>query len=352
MVNIFLQVTVYLSFVSCFLSAWTIVSFTGERWLVVYYPLRKAVWCSRQRTIIILTCSTLFALALYAFLLFIVDVRPLKDGGDVCDTLPDYMGLMYVMTLVDSILTFIVPFSLITLLNACIACKLWFITIHQRHGLFGRDDTFCDTYNATTTPRHRRRNLRGFCSKRNNTQLTSDNLTNNDDKYVKMQLVKCNSNGTGGGETGQGQYSESGQSPTCDTVAVLLPTQLASTRPSITSQPGVAVSPRISLMSTSLESRLNQQQQQNQRKSHTERVSVVSSGGRKKSQTNRQMEYLKSLYEQQAEKRSRQIQVKATRILLIISTGGYADSLAKLFKQYSYIKTHITVYSEVYKFLI
>jgi hypothetical protein len=76
------QGTVYLSYVSCFLSAWTVVSFTGERWVVVFHPLRRATWCTRRRSVLILASLTLLALALYSYALFTNGVLAHTEDSD------------------------------------------------------------------------------------------------------------------------------------------------------------------------------------------------------------------------------------------------------------------------------
>jgi hypothetical protein len=130
------QATVYLAYVSSFLSSWTVACFTAERWFVVFHPLSKAAWCTPRRTCIALALGCLIAALLYSFSFWTIAVQAYEDiAGNVskfCQALPQYVEVIRIMTIVDSIATFIIPFSIVALLNACIACKIWFVVQRLR----------------------------------------------------------------------------------------------------------------------------------------------------------------------------------------------------------------------------
>lgn len=73
----------YCTYVCSFLSAWTVVSFTCERWIVVFHPLKRHRLCTRRRAIIVMTSLTLTSVVFYSFSLFTMTVRN-DNGIQVC----------------------------------------------------------------------------------------------------------------------------------------------------------------------------------------------------------------------------------------------------------------------------
>ena len=59
------QTILYLSRVSAFLAAWHVVSFTAERYVIVYHPLRKDYFCTKRRARIVAGCLATVAMTLY-----------------------------------------------------------------------------------------------------------------------------------------------------------------------------------------------------------------------------------------------------------------------------------------------
>ena len=77
------QTVFYCTSVGSFLSAWTIVSFTCERWIVVFHPLKRHVLCTRKRALIVMTSLTVTSMILYSFSLFTTTVHH-SNGSQVC----------------------------------------------------------------------------------------------------------------------------------------------------------------------------------------------------------------------------------------------------------------------------
>jgi hypothetical protein len=87
------QTVMYCTYVCSFLSAWTVVSFTCERWIVVFHPLKRHRLCTRRRAIVVMTSLTVGSMAFYSFSLFSQGVRYASNGISdlpVCVTLPQY----------------------------------------------------------------------------------------------------------------------------------------------------------------------------------------------------------------------------------------------------------------------
>ena len=90
------QTILYCTYVCSFLSAWTVVSFTVERWIVVFHPLKRHRLCTRRRAIIAMITLTLVSLAFYSFSLFTTSVRYFR-GLPVCVTLDKYNASLQVI---------------------------------------------------------------------------------------------------------------------------------------------------------------------------------------------------------------------------------------------------------------
>ena len=69
------QMTQYVKDVCYFMSAWTVVAFTVERWIVVFYPLKRHQLCTRQRATVVMIMLTTFALSFYSFTIFSTSVH-------------------------------------------------------------------------------------------------------------------------------------------------------------------------------------------------------------------------------------------------------------------------------------
>ena len=120
---IWCQLFVYLNYVFCFLSAWSVVGFTGERYVVVYHPLKKDGFCTRKRPKLAVGILVVFAALGYTFAFWTNDVDEIR-GRSMCMPLPQYYDALTVITAVDMLITFMIPSVLIVVLNIRIIIKL------------------------------------------------------------------------------------------------------------------------------------------------------------------------------------------------------------------------------------
>lgn len=121
----FCQALVYTSSVCSCLSVWLTVAFTIERLIAVQYPLQRPYMCTVRRAKIIISVLTLTTLTSHVYSLFtagITDAGP--DGKSICDLLPAYYRFMHVVNLLDTVLTLVIPFILIVVMNTLIAKNL------------------------------------------------------------------------------------------------------------------------------------------------------------------------------------------------------------------------------------
>ncbi|KAI5735241.1 hypothetical protein M8J77_016104 [Diaphorina citri] len=121
--------------VCSFLSVWFVVAFTVERFIAVRYPLHRPSMCTVARAKVILISLTLLALALYSPYLFISgpqlshDTRhhDTRQNSTVmyCGLVEEWTELASLLNHVDFVLTLIVPFTLIVVLNTLISRTVW-----------------------------------------------------------------------------------------------------------------------------------------------------------------------------------------------------------------------------------
>ena len=93
------QTILYCTYVCSFLSAWTVVSFTVERWIVVYHPLKRHRLCTRRRAITAMITLTVVSLSFYSFSLFTTSVRYFR-GLPVCVTHDKYNAPLQVSVII------------------------------------------------------------------------------------------------------------------------------------------------------------------------------------------------------------------------------------------------------------
>jgi len=120
------QILTYVTYVSSFLGVWYVVCFTVERYVAVHYPLRRLSLCTAtkaRRTVIALA---LFAGVAYHYAAWTSGViEPWPGGGRICVPQRRYTPVMSVVYVVDTVVTLLLPFVVITLLNVRIAVTVF-----------------------------------------------------------------------------------------------------------------------------------------------------------------------------------------------------------------------------------
>ncbi|XP_046552263.1 thyrotropin-releasing hormone receptor-like [Haliotis rubra] len=107
---------VYITYVCSFLSAWYVVLMMVERFVVVCHPLKAPRYVTKKRSRMAVGLVTAFALILYlhSFLSTYVNVTVY---GPSCSAREQYMKFNAIFTYIDSLVTFVVPFTAIVVLN-------------------------------------------------------------------------------------------------------------------------------------------------------------------------------------------------------------------------------------------
>lgn len=116
------MISVYVTYITSFLSVWYVVLIMLERYIVVCHPLQAPALCSKKRSSIATCIVTAFAIVFYAHCFF--TMTTVSDQSDsrksACQLTYDDINLIAVITYVDSAITFIVPFVVIFTLNVLV----------------------------------------------------------------------------------------------------------------------------------------------------------------------------------------------------------------------------------------
>ena len=120
------QVVVYLSYISAFLSVWTVVSFTVERFIVVYFPLKRLAHCTKRKALWVAFSLLLISLLLYSFSLWTnrVQIHPTR-GHLQCMVVKEFAPLVHGLSMADTFLTMLAPSVIIIVLNILIVMGVW-----------------------------------------------------------------------------------------------------------------------------------------------------------------------------------------------------------------------------------
>ncbi|XP_053673427.1 alpha-1A adrenergic receptor-like [Anopheles nili] len=110
----------------CFLSVWFVVAFTVERFIVVLYPLRRQTMCTVRRAKIVILGLTITGIfySLPIFFYASPQFSPFMNDT-ICDIVLEYKDQAAIFHFLDFILVFVVPFTIIVVLNTITALTVW-----------------------------------------------------------------------------------------------------------------------------------------------------------------------------------------------------------------------------------
>lgn len=131
------QAVLYTTRVCGFLAVWDVVIFTTERYVTVYHPLKKDTFCKKRTAKAAVLALTVFALLFYTFVLWTHGVVSFFWGQSACGPLPHYNFLITIMTSVDTLISCIVPSTMILVLNLRIIVRIHRYQTLQSNGLAG-----------------------------------------------------------------------------------------------------------------------------------------------------------------------------------------------------------------------
>lgn len=134
------QIFTYVSNVCAFLSVWYVVSFTVERYIAVFYPLKRQTLCTPTRSKIVVCSLAVASCLYYSYHVWTSTITVMYDNG-VCSPKQEYFSFIIKMNHIDTFITFIVPFLSISYMNVRIMYKITRLYRRQRprsdyHGSF------------------------------------------------------------------------------------------------------------------------------------------------------------------------------------------------------------------------
>ena len=140
------QTFVYMTYVSSFLSVWYVVAFTCERYIVVFFPLRRQDLCTTKRAKIVVSCLALSAVVLYSFGIWTSGVSQIMDFEPVCGPLRNYMDLVDIFNNIDTVMTLLLPFLAILVMNLKITYKV--VLFYREKKSFSLSDSLNGHYRS------------------------------------------------------------------------------------------------------------------------------------------------------------------------------------------------------------
>lgn len=124
----FCQFFIYLTTLCSFMSVWLVVAFTVERFIAVQYPLYRQSMCTVARAKATVTILTTLGVVLCSPVLWFSAPR-LQYGknGNVteCHLAEGLESWAIVYNVIDTVLTFAIPFTVIIILNVLIARAIY-----------------------------------------------------------------------------------------------------------------------------------------------------------------------------------------------------------------------------------
>jgi len=119
----FCQAVVFLSYCCSFLSVWIVVSFTVERFIAICFPNHQPDMGSIRRAQYVIAGLCGSSLLIYGVSIFTTGVQE-HNGNFSCMPVMKYNTINTVLAYGDTIITLLLPFVIIVILNVTIAFKI------------------------------------------------------------------------------------------------------------------------------------------------------------------------------------------------------------------------------------
>ena len=147
------QTIIYGTYVCSFLSVWTVLFFTVDRFIVVFFPLRRQRMCTRRRAVLSMSMLTSAALLFYSFTFKTFGVVYMNDVP-ICRQLQErYLGVHIALTSVDTLIGVLLPTVATVAMNTAIGVKVYNYT---RRTVEKNDTDFVsDAYSSSVVPKIR-----------------------------------------------------------------------------------------------------------------------------------------------------------------------------------------------------
>ncbi|XP_046552261.1 lysophosphatidic acid receptor 6-like [Haliotis rubra] len=119
------QLYVYFQYVFSFLSVWFMVCITVENYITICHPMRIRTLCTLTRARGVVISLLVAALVIYMFYIFSTHVATnAYSNVPTCQPKPSWGTFMKIFTLVDTVLTLLLPFLAMMFMLVAIVCAI------------------------------------------------------------------------------------------------------------------------------------------------------------------------------------------------------------------------------------
>ena len=125
------QIVIYTSYTSGFLSVWFVLSFSVERFIAIWIPLRKPDMCTTKRAKMVVIGLSVFAMLAYSCSLRTVGIKIIKNNLKqfvLCTPLNQYNNIHQILIFTDTVISMFIPFFTVLFLNIIITYKIYFFS--------------------------------------------------------------------------------------------------------------------------------------------------------------------------------------------------------------------------------
>ncbi|CAF1030706.1 unnamed protein product, partial [Brachionus calyciflorus] len=169
------KISVYITYLFSFLSSWYVVTFSIERLIAVYLPIKRINICNKYTNKLSIFILTLASMSIYSFSLFTSGLEFSSDNTTKsCVTLTKWFNIVQLMAFIDTFLTMIIPFLIIFISNISIVWKL--MDFKSPFNFFTSSASTDRSESAVITPKNMKKKNNRVPSREKNDSINDENF--------------------------------------------------------------------------------------------------------------------------------------------------------------------------------
>lgn len=188
------QLIIYLTYACSFVSVYSVVGFTCERFVAVLYPLHRKRLCTRKHALIVVVGITIVGLIMYSYSIWTTTIVN-DTGGKICRPRDKFIPFINVMMNTDTVLTLFIPSIVIIALNVRIGYTVYKViilrnTLHESVRTTRATSGQSESSSGHNNPH---KNIRPQKPTKDETASTSQlqrNLSNNSSKMTSSSQIR------------------------------------------------------------------------------------------------------------------------------------------------------------------
>ena len=177
------QMVVYVTYVCSFLSVWSVVAFTIERYIVISYPFKRNTLCTARRAKMVVCSLTVFSLLGYSFALWSSGIVIFEETP-YCVVLQKHQRFIFYVTYIDTFITLIIPSLIIIVLNTKIAVTIYKFS-NRRERMRNPNDRLNDVELL-----HNRNSFNSRCTNQSTTSADTNSITKHNRSFSQMRTTR------------------------------------------------------------------------------------------------------------------------------------------------------------------